>query len=102
MGWCFFSFFINTCPLFHSLVYVVNEREVSNMATKTFEKGTLRIKFSTGVNTQGQMIEKTKAFQNVARDAQLENLAAVGTALASLFEHEWIGTGILMQESIQQ
>lgn len=48
-------------------VYVISEREVIEMAMKTFEKATLRLKFSQGLNEKGQVIEKQKhikIFQN--------------------------------------
>ncbi len=82
-------------------VYVISEREVIEMAMKTFEKATLRLKFSQGLNEKGQVIEKTKTYQNISEQASLDDLAIVGTALASLFEYPFIGTSVATQEAIQ-
>lgn len=82
-------------------VYLGIEREVIKMATKTFENATLRLKFSLGVNEKGQMIEKTKIFRNVSEQATIENLVNVGTALASLFQYQFIGSGLTTQDSIR-
>ncbi len=71
------------------------------MATKTFEKATLRLKFSLGVNENGQLVEKVKSYRNVSDQASVDNMTAAGTALASLYSYEFIGTGILTQEIIQ-
>ncbi|MFJ8260896.1 DUF1659 domain-containing protein [Rummeliibacillus sp. NPDC094406] len=71
------------------------------MATKTFENATLRLKFSLGVNENGQIIEKTKTFRNVSEQASLDNVATVGTALASLYQNQFIGTGLATQEAIR-
>lgn len=71
------------------------------MATKTFEKATLRLKFSLGLNENGQINEKVKTFRNVSQQASLDELTTVGTALASLFQYQFIGTGIATQEIIQ-
>ena len=71
------------------------------MASKTFEKATLRLKFSLGLNEKGQVMEKTKTYQNVSEQASIENLATVGAALASLYDLQWIGSGVTTQEIIQ-
>lgn len=71
------------------------------MTTKTFEKATLRLKFSLGLNENGQVIEKAKTYQNISEQASIENLATVGNALASLFDLQLIGTGVTTQETIQ-
>lgn len=71
------------------------------MATKIFEKATLRLTFSLGTNDKGQVIEKTKTYQNVSEQATLDNLAIVGTALARLYDYQFLGTGVATQEAIQ-
>lgn len=71
------------------------------MATKTFEKATLRLKFSLGLNENGQIMEKVKTFRNVSQQASLDELTSAGTALASLFQYQFIGTGLATQEIIQ-
>ncbi|MGX9134708.1 DUF1659 domain-containing protein [Rummeliibacillus sp. JY-2-4R] len=71
------------------------------MATKAFEKATLRLKFSLGVNENGQLVEKVKSYQNVSDQTSVDNLTTAGNALASLYSYEFIGTGILTQEIIQ-
>ncbi|MGG0658128.1 DUF1659 domain-containing protein [Rummeliibacillus pycnus] len=71
------------------------------MATKTFENATLRLKFSFGVNENGQIIEKTKTFRNVSEQASLDQLATTGAEIATLFKYPFIGAGLTTQESIK-
>ncbi|OCS82973.1 DUF1659 domain-containing protein [Caryophanon tenue] len=71
------------------------------MATKVFEKATLRLTLDEGINEGGAVVFSTKSFTHVRENATSEQLYQFAAAFSSLSAHPLVDVQIVPQYAVQ-